>query len=159
MKVIFLDIDGVLNTDRAIRQRKNQNNDQIHFDEEAMKNLNEIIKTTKSKIVISSTWRIHQNTENPLWIAIIENFKRYKIDSEIISTTEKYENGSPQNPRWKEIKNWLESNKEKDITSFLILDDEWNMEDLNNNFVRCSPSIGIDRKNKEDGIKILKGKT
>ena len=157
MKVIFLDIDGVLNTDRAIKRRKNQSDDKIHFDEVALGNLKEIVLATQSKIVISSTWRIHRNTNNPLWAAIIDNLKNIGIENEIIDVTETNEDIKSKNPRWQEIKNWLEKNKSKEISSFLILDDEWSMEELNSNFVRCSPSTGIDLKNKEDGIKILKG--
>jgi hypothetical protein len=160
MKIIFLDIDGVLNTDRIVRMRKNHDIATIEFDPEALNNLSKIVNATKAKLVISSNWRIHQNTDTPLWNALIDNLKKYNLDNEIIDITETEDGEIKQQPRWKEIFNWLLKNKNQEISSFVILDDEWGMDLLDENFVQCSSSVGISDKNCIDAITILnKNKT
>ena len=62
MKVIFLDIDGVLNTERKALQAyegKCESHDEFGrmFDEESLCWLNKIIDETGAEIVISSSWR------------------------------------------------------------------------------------------------------
>ena len=57
MKVIFLDIDGVLVTHNSIRKH----NHHEAFDDEAVKNLNHIIMVTGANLVITSTWRIYHD--------------------------------------------------------------------------------------------------
>lgn len=61
MKIIFLDIDGVLNTER--NNNKNYGRPRP-FDPEAISALNKIIKETDAKIVISSSWRYMYDTES-----------------------------------------------------------------------------------------------
>ena len=62
-KVIFLDIDGVLNTERKAKEVYDNNNLDSHdefgrlFDENALYWLNKIIDETGAEIVISSSWR------------------------------------------------------------------------------------------------------
>lgn len=65
MKVLFLDIDGVLNSTTwlAIRRECGTHDDEPHpqvsrLDPTAVKLLNEIIERTGAKIVVSSTWRM-----------------------------------------------------------------------------------------------------
>jgi flagellin-specific chaperone FliS len=155
VKIIFLDIDGVLNTDRIDRMRKNHNISTIDFDPEALKNLSKIVIETNAKLVISSSWRVHQNTDTPLWNALIDNLKKCNLEKEIFDITEVHGGIIKRQPRWKEISNWLLKSKELDISSYVILDDEWDMDFLSMNFVRCSSSVGISDKNCIDAIAIL----
>lgn len=59
--LIFLDIDGVINTTNYRIWLKNNgystNNIDMEFDPEAMKNLKEVVDTFNAKIILSSTWR------------------------------------------------------------------------------------------------------
>ncbi len=72
MKVIFLDIDGVLNSqDWYIYRRDAVEMDSINaqypfyeFDPRAVERLNRIIKETTAKIVVSSSWRSGETTES-----------------------------------------------------------------------------------------------
>lgn len=64
MKVIFLDIDGVLNSQLWYSKRRNFNPTEIdthypfyEFDPDLVNNLNRIVENTGAKIVVSSTWR------------------------------------------------------------------------------------------------------
>lgn len=156
MKVVFLDIDGVINTDRIARYRKNHDIDEMVFDEEAMNNLQQIVTNTGSKIVISSTWRIHYNTTTPLWVALVDNLEKYGLEQFIVGITP-VEDGNPfSKPRRIEIKEWLDEHPEVD--TFVILDDEWDMGELTPHFVRCAGSIGISSANCEEAIAILNHK-
>ncbi len=72
MKVIFLDIDGVLNSqDWYIHRRDSVEMDSIdaqypfyEFDPRAVERLNRIIKETEAKIVVSSSWRSGETVES-----------------------------------------------------------------------------------------------
>jgi len=72
MKVIFLDIDGVLNSNDWYVYRKNLMIEgkivkeyPLHeFDPKAVTRLNRIIAETGAKIIVSSTWRIGRRVED-----------------------------------------------------------------------------------------------
>ena len=50
-KVIFLDVDGVLNSDRTLYE-------DISLEDDLILNLKEIVDKTKAKIILSSSWRL-----------------------------------------------------------------------------------------------------
>jgi hypothetical protein len=59
-KIIFLDIDGVLNNSKWLKENKNN-----PIDPAAVNRINVIMQKTDAKIVISSSWRIKfLNTTN-----------------------------------------------------------------------------------------------
>jgi hypothetical protein len=65
MKVIFLDIDGVLNhQDWYVRRREmglddiSSNYPLYEFDPDSIEQLNRIVESTGAKVVVSSTWRL-----------------------------------------------------------------------------------------------------
>ena len=70
MKVIFLDIDGVLNTSEIfIEQSKNYKQKGIYnveIDEFRVEYLKQIIEKTNAKIVLSSSWRYFFVKENDI---------------------------------------------------------------------------------------------
>ena len=61
MKVVFLDVDGVLNTsktfERVYHSFKNTGKKELEIDLFRLEYLKRIIEETNSKIVLSSTWR------------------------------------------------------------------------------------------------------
>ena len=57
MKIIFLDIDGVLNS--RVYDRKRNWNEQTDIDETRLPLVKKIVDGTGAKIVLSSTWREH----------------------------------------------------------------------------------------------------
>ncbi|GAV11738.1 HAD domain-containing protein [Paenibacillus sp. NAIST15-1] len=156
MKIIFLDIDGVINTDRAIMIQRNHNSEEFVFDQKAMKHLKEIVTETNAYFVISSTWRVHYGTSNLLWNSLIRNLNQYGLEERIIGITPILDQDLRTSNRWKEIQNWLTENQNKEIESFVILDDEWDMGIYTmNEFVKCQGYIGINEEVKEKAIKIL----
>jgi hypothetical protein len=130
MKIIFLDIDGVLNNDFWFEKRL-----ELGFDPESDKDiydkiwylhpdkvklLNKLIQKTGAKVVLSSSWR--KNPEGELDFAL----ERLCFSGKIIDKTPVlYAPFSV--PRGVEIKSWLTNNKHLDIHSYVILDDDKDM--------------------------------
>jgi hypothetical protein len=117
MKVIFLDIDGVLNnwTDGS--------DEHGHiFNTKMVENLRNIIDSTNSKIVISSSWKIQGlDFLRNLW-------KIRKLPGEILDTTPNVVDIRDTDgyydlvDRGHEIKQWL-LDTEYDIENYCIIDD------------------------------------
>lgn len=154
MKVIFLDIDGVLNV-------ISQGNDQYGqlFHQHLVDNLKRIIDATSAKIVISSSWRkSHLNTMKEMW-------KYRNLPGEVIDVTPSCylqrgggiqfwnnkleEHPTPKVhgysiPRGCEIDYWLknEAYHFDSIESYVILDDDTDMLlKQKDNFVQCSGNL------------------
>lgn len=131
-KLIFLDVDGVLNSQKYFSKIKGDMSvDQTRrfFDPEAVKNLNDITDKTGAKIVISSTWRKTRTLEE-----LQELFKEVGITGEVIGKTPQLyfkgpNGGSRSVPRGVEIKEWLEQNGIKPhlFRSYVIIDDDSDM--------------------------------
>ena len=111
MKVIFLDVDGVLNSDDYFDKIENMNIEGIEndIDVEKIKLLRMAIEETDAKVVLSSSWRYTRKAQS-----LKELLLRYGI----------YVNSTPflNHERGKEIKEWIKNNR--DIEDFVILDDE-----------------------------------
>lgn len=123
MKVIFLDIDGVLNTKETFFKRKEKHiKTKIWDDLFRIEYLKEIIEKTDAKIVLTSTWRKGFEKDNGILIPILDDaleivevLSKYKLEIYDITGIDK--NGIRQ----EEIKEWLLNNP---TSSFVILDDE-----------------------------------
>ena len=71
MNIVFLDVDGVLNSENYLIYMYEKNKRPYHlydmpFDPKCMENLKRLVKETKSKIVISSTWRKYEKNMEKL---------------------------------------------------------------------------------------------
>ena len=76
MKVIFLDIDGVLNNANT----KDRTPDKfIGIEDIFVKRLVDIVRSTKTKVVLSSSWRTMWEDE-PDYIYMIEKLKSKGIE-------------------------------------------------------------------------------
>lgn len=149
MKVIFLDIDGVLN---VYPQGRDEFGDIFH--EHFMKNLQTLIKETGAKIVVSSTWRMNGLSE------IKRMWKYRNLSGDVIGVTPIFEIV----PRGKEIHAWLVDHPE--VVKYVIIDDDTDMlEHQMDYFVKTSDNIdhedcvdvgyGLTKKCTEQAIKIL----
>lgn len=125
MKIIFLDIDGVLN---VIPQGRDEYGGKFHS--HFMDNLKYIIEQTNAKLVISSTWR-GRGIEymQQMW-------KDRNLAGEVIGITPHIAICE----RGKEIQWWLDNYPDRDqIESYCIIDDDTDMlESQMNNFVKTS---------------------
>ncbi len=111
MKVIFLDVDGVLNSDEYFDKIKNLNIDgiQSEIDVEKIKMLNMAINETGAKIVLTSSWRYTRNAQE-----LKKLLSEYGIPTDSTPFI--------QNKRGLEIKQYLLENP--DVENFIIVDDE-----------------------------------
>lgn len=111
MKVIFLDVDGVLNSDEYFDKTKSLNMQGIEedIDIEKIKLLKKAINETGARVVLSSSWRYTRNGQQL---------------KELLSNYQIYVDSTPfiQNKRGLEIKQWLLENQ--NVEDFVILDDE-----------------------------------
>ena len=125
MKVIFLDIDGVLN-----HQLFNNGEKSYKIDKKKIELLNELNKKVNVKYVISSTWRKYYDLEE-----LKDIFKSYGFTGDIIDVTPQlsFKNSTSSVPRGCEIQQWITDNKDKLGTnilswkSYVILDDDSDM--------------------------------
>ena len=109
MKVIFLDVDGVLNSQQLFE--KCEDDQLISVDEDNIKNLKTIVDATGAKIVLSSSWRYgwaeHSDAVQD-WCQILVDILA-KYDLKIIDKTEYLSSGRRED----EIKDWLDKCEEK----------------------------------------------
>ena len=128
MKVIFLDIDGVLNSFQTFREiyyeYKKTGIRRVAIDEEKVKLLKEIVDKTNAKLVLSSSWRIWVKKVNNKIVTDNKNFQKMleilaKYDLYIYDMTPK----NKDRIRELEIKEWL-NNTSDDIENFIVIDDD-----------------------------------
>lgn len=185
MKVIFLDFDGVLNSEIWYRRRFNEMDmDSIvskypyyEFDPLAMQQLNRIIEETSAKVVVSSTWRIGRSIEELQRLLDMVGFK-----GEVIDTTPHFiangldnddNNISYTIPRGCEIDWWLSTKgkfqrinwsieRQKEymekaiVKNYVILDDDSDMlYNQREHFVHTGMYYGLNEKKATEAIKIL----
>lgn len=129
MKVVFLDVDGVLNTantfERVYHSFKNSGKKELEIDLFRLQYLKQIIDETDSKIVLSSTWRrFFQKLDDK----IIPRNEKGKLFYEVLNNygIEIYDILSYQSDINREglILDWLSKNE---VDSFVIIDDEPNL--------------------------------
>ena len=160
--IVFLDIDGVVNTlqisdkpfdtSRGGIERNGfyfllcHEGDEQVSNKQAIMWLNKLCLETKSKIVISSTWRFSG----------LENCKKALYNSGLDKRIEIIDITSIDYARLRgiEIKNWLKYHK--DIKNYVILDDDNDMGDLSDHLVLCNNHYGFNYPEYISAIDILK---
>lgn len=126
MKVIFLDIDGVLNSEETFKQialeYQKTNKARIEIEEEKIEYLREIAEQTDAKIVLSSSWRIFFKSINN---EIIPLTNRAKALTKLLAKHNVFiYDITPKNASRKredEINDYLKSHN---VENFIIIDDE-----------------------------------
>ena len=148
-KIIFLDVDGVLNSMKFDRWLQDHHMKQYYcyelLDQNAILNLQDIVFVTGADIVLSSSWRLSSKCCEQLQQQLKPYALRF-IDKTILM---------PHNNRDAEIKEWLSRHPEVD--HFVILDDEDEFKDefLKNNFVKTTFEKGLLQEHVAKAIKIL----
>lgn len=160
MKVIFLDVDGVLNSERFFKERKDKGTD---IDKTTIPLLKKIVLATDAKIVLSSTWRtLRPRKGDELFddlSAVHAQFKQLvdalaEFNLEILSYTKDMSLSGWA--RGNEIRDWLSENSHLNIESFVILDDDGDMcEFTETNLVKTTWLSGIDKHHVRKAINIL----
>ncbi len=140
MRVIFLDIDGVLNSKKwfeIMLARLAVTGEQHKFDNglvdpAAIATFNALLKLTHAKVVVSSTWRKYY----PL-----DELKAH-LGSQGLDTTNFIgkTGNSADGHRGREIAAWLEAN---DVDSFVAIDDSSDLENLGDRHFKTSWEEGL----------------
>lgn len=171
LKIVFLDIDGVICTDASILKPKIPYPPDFHipfrygwdqFSASCVSRLNKITEATGAKLVISSTWRLACHTDEEFKY-LIDYLHSQGIKANIIDKTPSHLEysglwGSGMERikgRGKEIQEWLDTWKGEKVESFVILDDDNDMEHLSDFLVLTSESRGLQDDDVEQAIKIL----
>lgn len=140
MKVIFLDVDGVLNNEETFIKCEKEylatGKRIAKLDDVFVNRLAEIVNKTEAKIVLSSSWKTGWNKDiskcSKNCKDLISTLKKYGL--EIFDCTEINRNGKRQD----EIKAWLSNHPY--VNNYVILDDETTflMDFVNNRLVKTS---------------------
>ena len=147
MKVIFLDIDGVLNC----RTSTKRYNGCLFVDDDKLALLAELIDKTGAKIVLSSTWRfglLHPDSALASDVIALQK-EMYKFGLRIYSHTPRF----PEKQRGDEIQAWLEASS--NIESFVILDDDSDMANVKDYLVQTTWESGLKKEHIEKAVAIL----
>jgi len=157
MKLLFLDVDGVLNDGYR---------GYPHVVEHCLRHLKYIIEETKAQIVLSSNWRLFNEYRGVLMPKLIEHGI---IEKDVFGSTPDLDlDHLPLRPR--EILQWIRDNtsicpwqKNKQlpqILQFVVLDDrnlvkELYGESLHGHFVQTNSHIGLTREIAKKVIQLL----
>lgn len=144
MKIIFLDIDGVLNYYGMPDNRL------YLIDRRAVETLNLLIEKTGAKIVISSTWRLLNSLAMIKSLLIEKGFK-----GEIVGKTPSINTNG--RIRGDEIQAWLEEHP--DVKEYVILDDDSDMGPLKGRLVKVDGKFGLLTDDVTKAIEILQKDT
>lgn len=153
MKVIFLDVDGVLNSNHYFDKvhKKRVNGKKIpscDIDERFVKNLKWLVEKTGAKIVLSSSWRILIKRDNNHYLHKI--LAKYGLTIFDYTPYTGIEKGA-------DIQEWLNRNSFcYDVTNIVILDDEDDMRHLKNYLVQTNfMPVYIDKKERVHHLPLL----
>jgi len=162
MKIIFLDVDGVLNSEVWNHNHKFEAENGFLIDEEAIKLLSYLIKTSGAKIVLHSGWRfwfdknfspIRKESENFKNLLDKNGLSFYDFTPDL-TTEEIRESGKFSLAKPKEILLWL--NNHSDISNWVVIDDiVLNDETIQKHQVAPDSKIGLSIADLEKAIKLL----
>ena len=148
MKIIFLDVDGVLNSQNTNARTPNG---YVGIQDKLVRQLKKIVNATGAKVVLSSDWRLMGRNE-PDYKYLV-NKLYYKGHIKIFSKTPDYK----WQWRGREIGGWLEDHE---VDNYVVLDDIY-FDDFcprhNGHVVMTDYHFGLRDEDVEKAIKILNG--
>lgn len=141
MKIVFLDVDGVLNSPDFQIHRYQRGPGRHPIDPECVAHLNALTSQTQARIVVSSTWRTMGLT------AIRRVLRAHGVVAPIVGCTpslvRRHESGlAIATERGREIQAWLDTTRFR-VERFVILDDDEDMNDLLPHLVRTDFRAGL----------------
>ena len=161
MKVIFLDIDGVLNAEDDFGDNKPNPHFSYHrgISDEKLNRLKQIVDKTSAKLVLVSSWKVGyekylKDQENEIGVYLFNRLK--SVGLEIYDTTIKYDTDKG-NSRGVEIALYLIDHKE--ITNYIVLDDDERIDyekfNVLPHLIKTSPLTGLTEEIQDKAIKEL----
>lgn len=150
MRVIFLDVDGVLNNRHT---RVTTSDGWCFVDDHLIARLKRLLNLSGAQLVLSSTWREgwHQEDESKNDISFTELRNKFnEFGIEIFDRT-----GEMRPHRWQSIKEYMERPREDPIEHFVIIDDWDDMGEYIDHLVWTNPSTGLTDDDVIDALEIL----
>lgn len=142
MNIIFLDVDGVLNSAKELSEGP--------FSKISLSVLKRIVDETNAKIVVISSWRLLEFSRKIL----LSELEKYHLKESVIGMTPHL----PSN-REEEIMTYLKSNEFPNL-NFIILDDQViEYQDLEEHVIKIDPYFGLNEEHLEICIHLLTLKT
>ncbi len=129
MNVLFLDVDGVLNSYRSSKQ----------LDDSMIYHLGKIVSKIDLKIVLSSTWRLYSDSLVELEVRLAKDGISI-FDTTVHLMPEKM--SMPPVERYFEIQEWLDRHE---VEKFAILDDD-KRANIEGHFFQTDPDIGLTKE-------------
>ena len=151
MKIIFLDVDHVLNSINKLSEvyqktGKPHSSYAYPFDEKCLQNLKLIVQETDAKIIVTSTWRKEELGRTTL----LRVLKEYELDDLVIGYTPILSGKA----REYEINQFLSVLSE--VPNFVILDNDSDMGELTPFLVKTNWRVGLTYENAQEAIKKIK---
>lgn len=147
MKVIFLDVDGVLNNDFTTTRTKQGAE---FVDDYLIERLKRLIDATGATVIMSSSWRYGRTCKahHDDFVELLEKLESHGVHVEDYTPTMNTAHKSV------EIKQYLQDHPE--IEKFVVLDDD-EIELYPEQHVETLNRYGLTDENVDDAIKILNG--
>jgi hypothetical protein len=150
MRVIFLDIDGVLNSlnyEREIQNHPATSDDYYNWnmDQRAVRRLNRIVEKTGAVVVVSSAWRTDMGS-------VYNHLEAHGFTGKIVGSTPVLHRVGGV-PRGDEIQMWLDEHDA--VEAFVILDDYADMGALLPKLVKTDPWHGLQNEHVNMAIRML----
>jgi hypothetical protein len=162
IKVVFLDIDGVLNSNFWNDNHQKEISDGTLVDEEKIKLLARLVKNTNSKLVLHSGWRTWFNSETKparkeaQKLVDLLAYEGLTIDglTPDLTTEEIRKNKKFSLVKADEILSWLKLHN--DVSGWVVLDDlDLHNEQIELHQVKPDQTIGLTLENIDEAEKIL----
>jgi hypothetical protein len=156
IKVIFLDIDGVLATNKEYATNRTKFREKYSWAKElrvpygwnkgCVEVFNEILDVTNADIVISSDWRFHWDLDELDKIFKANGVKKSPIFGTI--KNKRKMSSDLEDDRVYQISEWVKFNKPEKWVAI----DDMNLSDLGYNFIRTTDSEGLTQTGLKDKI-------
>lgn len=161
-KVIFLDIDGVLNGVKSKSYFIDEQGQVFSgIDKDKVRRLTHIVEETEAKIVLTSSWRIDWYRYGTHTLSNHSKYlTKHLSKKEKLGITDKTPIIRGGKVRGAEIKEWLA--KHPEVTDYVILDDYpwadiWGDKELWRHLVKTREETGLTDADATAAIKVLQG--
>lgn len=153
MKIVFLDIDGVMNAPDA----RDDDPLPLAFRRSAVLALNRIVREADARIVISSTWRISTHAGDISldgWGWLLKSHGVMPATGRVVGVTRMDEpsRGGERDTRAKQIRDWLILNPR--VERAVVLDDD-DGDYAPTPFIRVNPATGLTDADATQALSLL----
>lgn len=153
MKVIFLDVDGVLVSEEGFQKAQFSQHQRVIFDKEALACLKRLAEETGGRVVITSSWRPYSKqrpTMSYLWLKGILMHNGTPVIGETPRLTQ-----DGISDRSDEIAAWIKQNP---VEGFVVLDDNdrfAHQPEIRKRWVKVSSYTGLRDAHRAAAVKLL----